>query len=320
MTRTLATKTIKRINDMIAADQGNAYRGWLGKVIPHMGDAYRQDEQPFRSHMGASLIGGECGRAIWYGFRWATKPTFDGRIIRLFNRGHLEEARFIAMLLMIGCEIYQQDENGKQFRISDHGGHFGGSGDGVAIGVPDLPAGVPAVTEFKTHNDKSFKKLKESGVREAKFEHFVQMQTYMRKMVLPAALYLAVNKNDDELYGEIIQLDADFADTYVARAGTIIPLRAAPDKISKSPGWFACNWCDHKPVCHLGAAPERNCRTCAFSEPDVSGTGGRWVCNSEQRRMELLFDETNPEKEDFSLSTSRQLRGCAHYQKASTFE
>ena len=27
----------------------------------------------FRSHLGASLIGKECERALWYDFRWVTR-------------------------------------------------------------------------------------------------------------------------------------------------------------------------------------------------------------------------------------------------------
>ena len=213
----LATHTVAKIDAMVKADQGSAFREWLGKVIGHIGDAYRTGNEGHRSHMGASLIGGECARAVWYNFRWATKSNFEGRLLRLFNRGHLEEARFIAMLLMIGCDIYQQDENGNQFRISHAEGHFGGSGDGVAVGIPDLPPGTAALTEFKTHNDKSFTELKAKGVRDAKFEHYVQMNVYMRKMGLAVALYLAVNKNTDELYGEIIPLDSAVADQFLDR-------------------------------------------------------------------------------------------------------
>lgn len=320
-TVTLAKKTVSAIDDAIKADQGNAFRAWLGKVINHIGDAYRQDEEPFRTHMGASQIGSECGRAIWYGFRWTSKPHFDGRMLRLFNRGHLEEARFIAMLLMIGVQVYQQDENGKQFRISDYGGHFGGSGDGVGVGIPDLPLNLPALLEFKTHNDKSFKKLKEpGGVRAAKFEHFVQMQTYMRKMKLTVALYGAVNKNDDELYMEIVTADYEFADTFFARAGKIIPIHAPPEKISKSPGWFACSWCDHKPVCHLGAEPARNCRTCEFAEPNIED--GKWWCTNKDRQMKMIFgpsEGVSEEGEDFSLTKKRQFAACTFYRKNSSF-
>jgi len=57
---TLATKTLAAIDAAIEADQGAAYRQHLKNVLPHIGDAYRGvEESPFRSHMGASIIGRE---------------------------------------------------------------------------------------------------------------------------------------------------------------------------------------------------------------------------------------------------------------------
>lgn len=296
----LATQTVAKIDAMVKADQGSSYREWLGKVIGHIGDAYRTGNDGHRSHMGASLIGGECARAIWYNFRWATKSNFEGRLLRLFNRGHLEEARFIAMLLMICCEVYQQDENGNQFRISHAEGHFGGSGDGVAVGIPDLAPGTAALTEFKTHNDKSFSELKAKGVRDAKFEHYVQMNVYMRKMGIAVALYLAVNKNNDELYGEIIPLDSAVADQFLDRGEKIVWMTEPPNKINESPGFFRCRWCDHRPVCHLKAAPDKNCRTCAYSEPVE---GGKWICR--------LHDQ--------HIGKEVQLTGCKDYTARKVF-
>jgi hypothetical protein len=293
-----ASKTLKAIDDAIAADQGGAYRQHLQRVLPHIGDAYRGTEDGFRSHLGASVLGQECGRAIWYGFRWFTKPKFSGRILRLFNRGHLEEGRVIAALLTIGVQIFQQDEHGKQFRISDIGGHFGGSGDGVAIGLPDLPSGTAALLEFKTHNDKSFAKLEKEGVRSAKFEHWVQMQTYMSKMGIPVALYVAVNKNDDNLWMELVYLDSASAEQFRDRARTIILLRQPPARLSESPGWFACKWCDHAPVCHKKAVPEKNCRSCMHSEAREDGT---WRC-------------MNPGAEELVLSKEMQAVGCGAYE------
>lgn len=297
----LASKTLAKIDDMIKADQGASFRGWLGKVIGHMGDAYRTDEDGHRSHMGASMIGGECARAIWYNFRWTTKSNFDGRLLRLFNRGHLEEARFIAMLLMVGCEVYQQDENGDQFRISHAEGHFGGSGDGVAIGVPDLPEGTFALLEFKTSADKPFQEVKAKGVRDAKFEHYVQMNVYMRKMGLAAALYMVVNKNNDELYGEIVPFDSNIADQFLARGEKLVWMDNAPERLSESPGFWKCRLCDHKPVCHLKQAPDRNCRTCAHSKPVE---GKEWVCTLHKK----------------TLTKEEQLAGCSNYELHRVFE
>ena len=272
-----ALKTMAAINAAMERDQGAAYRQTLQKVLPHIGDAYRGADEGFRSHLGASLIGGECGRAIWYGFRWATKAKFPARILRLFNRGHLEEGRVIPLLLIIGVQVFQQDANGNQYRISDVGGHFGGSGDGVAIGIPDLEPGQPCLLEFKTHNDKSFRKMVTEGVRSAKMEHFVQMQTYMRKMGLAVALYVAVNKNDDDIYMELVYLESNVGDQFISRARTIILAQSPPAKISNSPGWLACSWCNHKPVCHLKAAPDLNCRTCTYS---VAREDGNWYCTA----------------------------------------
>lgn len=304
-----ALQTMRKIDAMIEADGGAAFRGWLRKVLPHIGDAYRDDpDEGFRGHMGASMLGDECARKVWYNFRWTTKPKFPGRVLRLFNRGHLEEGRVIALLLMIGTQVWQQDANGKQFRISWAEGHAGGSGDGVGKGIPDLDAALPFVLEFKTHGEKSFielaGKLNEwrayvegtgrftgKGVRECKPEHYTQMQLYMRKMGLTCALYVAVNKNTDDLYMEIIYLNPEYADQYIDRGEHLVWRTDAPKKINTSAGFFKCRFCDERPVCHLGAAPAINCRTCQFSSPQP---GGAWSCS----------------KHKMALPREKQLVGC----------
>lgn len=294
----LARKTMHKIDSMVAQDQGSSYRVWLGQVLPHIGDAYRAGNDGHRGHMGASLIGKECARSIWYDFFWATKSAFDGRMVRLFNRGHLEEGRFIALLLMIGCQVWQQDENGNQFRISDVEGHFGGSGDGVALGVPDIDPNTYCLLEFKTHSEKSFKELQAKGVQEAKWEHYVQMNVYMRKMGLAVALYMAVNKNTDEIHAEIVTLNPEVADQYIDRAHKIVWLSEPPKKLSESPGFYKCRFCNHRPVCHLNAKPDKNCRTCTYSRPD---SDGKWVC---------VIDFVEAE-----LSKELQLTGCDRYKQ-----
>jgi hypothetical protein len=335
---TLATRTLRAFDQAVAFDQGNAFRMWEGRVLPHMGDAYRQDNDLFRTHMGASGIGRDCARAVWYDFNWATAKRAEARMLRLWNRGHLEEARFIALLLTIGCTVIQQDENGRQFKISELGGHYGGSGDGMADGIPDLSPTTRALTEFKTHNDKSFKKLagdnwgdvhaaivadkplpkfEGEGVRAAKFEHYVQMQQYMRKMGLGVGVYFAVNKNDDHIYAEVIPLDAELADKFTHRAIQIVPMRDPPKRVNESPSWFKCKFCDHRAVCHYGAPPERNCRTCEWSVPREDGL---WWCENKERQMKMLFGPSpgvSNEGENFSLSKQRQLEGCSFYTKNS---
>lgn len=300
----LAVKTLTAIENVMVADQGASYRGWLGKVIPHIQDAYRSEPEEFRSHLGASAVGQQCGRAIWYSFRWATKAKFSSRMLRLFNRGHLEEARFIALLLTIGVQVWQQDDQGRQFKISSAYGHYGGSGDGVGVGIPDLLSTEPALLEFKTHKDDSFKLLLKDGLRSSKFEHYVQMQQYMRKMSLAVGLYMAVNKNTDEIYACIVPLDVENADTFTERGEKIIWMDRAPSRIGSppSPGNYSCRFCDHKPVCFLKVPAARNCRTCAFSAPSIAGDAA-WVCNN------TVLAPIEP----MNLPKALQLTGCELY-------
>ena len=316
MSVTLAVNTMQAIETAMAQDQGAKFRIAQGQVLPHMKDAYQGANEGFRTHLGSSVIGRECARQIWYGFRWALKPKFSGRMLRLFNRGHLEEARFIAALLNIGVQVFQQDAHGNQFRISDIGGHFGGSGDGVAIGIPDLPAGTACLLEFKTHGEKSFIKLSKNGVRDSKPEHYVQMQTYLYKMGLTVALYGAVNKNTDEYYFELIYLDTIVGEQFLDRAHKIIMMRTAPDQLrNASPGLFACRYCDMLDICHMNAPMEHNCRTCHWVEPKEDGT---WYCNNKERQMTILFGEAPGDfaaidSADFFLSKKRQLVGCKSF-------
>lgn len=298
MTIKIAEKTLAAIASSLAKDQGSLYRQCLQKVLPHITDAYRGDEDGFRTHLGASIIGRECQRAIWYSYRAVKLPKFDGRMIRLFNRGHLEEGRFIALLMMIGATIYQQDANGKQLRFSEHFGHFGGSCDSVVIGIPDLDPGLPVLTEYKTHNTKSFTKLKTEGMRKSKPEHYIQMNLYMHKFQLTHGLYMAVNKDNDELYGEIIEYDQYCAWFNIDKAKNIIYSRVPPARISKSPAFFQCVWCEFKVVCHkqkgVDQTVEKNCRTCEYSAPHESGN---WICHLHH----VLLDK------------DEQLKGCSSH-------
>lgn len=312
----LATKTLAAIDEAICADGGNTFRMWQGRVLPHIADAYRSDEDDaHRSHLGASVIGGKCARAIFYGYRWASRKAPRGkkgepakkaesRMRRLWNRGHLEEGRFIALLLMIGCEVMQQDAEGKQFRISAFNGLFSGSGDGILLHCPDLPAGVPALSEFKTHSNKSFEELKAQGVRNAKPEHFVQMQEYMHHFGLLYALYMAVNKDTDELYGEIVMYDRVTADHFLERARAILFTHEAPPRMhGANPGFVQCKYmCDHTDVCYNTVQPLRNCRTCDFFSVYEDGT------------LRCRNSRAFPGPGDTELSKEDQLAACGHYQ------
>ena len=244
--------------------------------------AYEADaRQGFRLHLGASLIGKPCDRSLWYDFRWTTVAQHPGRLLRLFETGQLEEARIVRNLRRIGTTVLEVDpETGRQWRVEAHGGHFGGSLDAVALNLPEAPK-TWHVLEFKTHASKSFVELVAQGVRQAKPQHFAQMQIYLRLTTLTRAMYLAVNKNNDDLYVERIELDADYADRLLAKAGRILFAARPLDRVSDDPAWYECRNCDHAEVCRGEAAAAVNCRTCLASTPIEGG----WWCERQQRAL-----------------------------------
>lgn len=238
--------------------------------------AKRNDEPP-RAYLGGSVIGRECERALWYAFRWCANEKFDGRMLRLFDRGQREEAVFVADLRAIGAKVIEVDPaTGKQFRFTAVAGHAGGSMDAVAVGLPDAPK-TWHVCEFKTHNAKSFAVLVKDGVQKAKPEHYAQMQLYMRWAQLTRALYLAVNKDTDELYAERVHFDAEFAERLEAKAERVIFAPEPPPGISADPAFYKCKFCPASAVCHTAKLPPASCRTCLHATPERDGDG-RWSC------------------------------------------
>jgi hypothetical protein len=230
-----------------------------------------------RPHLGASLIGRPCDRALWYGFRWTERATHWARMLRLFARGQREEAVFNALLRAAGVQVVEADEaTGRQFTYSAVGGHFGGSMDGAALGLPDAPQ-TWHVLEHKTHSAKSFKALEKAGVREAKPEHYAQMQCYMAWTGMERALYCAVNKDDDTLHFERIDFDRAEADRLFARAQRIVEAATPPDGVSDDADYYVCKMCSYRGECHGEAVPEVTCRSCAHATPELDGAG-RWSC------------------------------------------
>ena len=237
-----------------------------------------------RSHLGASLIGRECKRYLWYVFRWCLHEKTTGRQQRLFNRGHREEARFIEWLEGIGFKVWfenrdeAQNEKGEypQYRISDVMGHFGGSLDGIAVLPERYGIAEPVLLEFKTNGTGAgFNKLAEDGMPIAKPEHFAQTSTYGKKYNFRYCVYLNINKNDDSLHIEVVKLNHNLGEQMIMKAEQIIMSQTAPARLSDNPTFHKCGYCHMKEVCHKGAVVEVNCRSCAFARPVENA---EWFC------------------------------------------
>lgn len=237
-----------------------------------------------RGHLGGSAIGHACTRFLWLSFRWAFRRDFEGRMLRLFQSGHLQEPRLVDDLRRIGVEVLEHDpETRRQWTFTALGGHFSGSLDAVVHNVPRAPK-TWALAEFKTHNKKSFRELQTKGLERAKPLHWAQVQTYMGLAELDRCLYLAVCKDSDAIYEEWVTFDQKVFEWAMERAKRIIAAAEPAPKLSEDPLYYECQRCDARELCHrddLGEPPKVaavNCRTCAYATPELEGEGARWSC------------------------------------------
>ena len=213
---------------------------------------------PPRPHLGASQIGAQCERALWYSYHHCKLPAFSGRMLRLFETGKREEERIIRELRRAGVYVCDLGNDGNQIRFEMFGGRFAGSLDGMVLGIPEAPK-TPHLLEIKTANDKSFKQMLKHGVEHSKPLHFAQMMVYMGAVGLKRALYIVVNKNTDEIYSERIEFHKPTYDLLINKAERIVTSDAPLERFES----FECKWCEYQKICEWEEMPAINCRTCA---------------------------------------------------------
>jgi len=291
-----AELTLKAIDDALLKDNGSCFKRKLQAVLPTLVDAYISEANP-RGYLGASSIGESCVRKLWYKFRFAKKEQIDdARLIRLFNRGHLEEARFIALLQMINVKVHYQDADLKQYSFSKLGDHFRGRCDGVAENIPDCP-NETVLLEFKTASEKNFADLQKKGVKVSQPKYYSQIQAYLGAIGLDKCLFCSVNKNNDELYFEIVDKDIEHYKYLLDKAENVIFNTILPPKINESPAWYICKWCEYNDICHLNAEMNKSCRLC--NRCYTSLEKGEHFCT--------LYNKTIPE--------AFQIKGCDKWEK-----
>jgi hypothetical protein len=229
-----------------------------------------------RDHLGASVIGKKCQRALTYSFRWMKLIEHEPRMRRLFNHGHITEPRFLEWLQIAGFNAQSHASNGAQFRIETENKHFGGSLDGLGTLPPKYNINEKFLLEFKTYNDRQFKRLVKSGLPQAKPEYVAQMNVYGKYYKLDYGIHFGLNKNDDEIYVEVIALDHSIGDKFSNKAFAVISTKTLPPRIASNAAYDDCKFCDFVGICHNNLPVDINCRSCVNSD---AISDGNWFCN-----------------------------------------
>jgi hypothetical protein len=240
------------------------HRPTLSEKINGLIDAALQEkdfQQPQRDYLGASRLGVSCSRALQYEYlKEPRDQPFTGKLLRVFELGHVLEGMAIKWLEGAGFEIAACQPDGGQFGFSTAGGRIKGHVDGIIYNAPaEIGMGFPALWECKSMNAKSWKQTVDKGVRVAKPIYAVQVALYQAYMeaTVPGistnpALFTSVNKDTSEIYHELVAFDAALAQEASDRGVNILRATVAGEtlpRISLDPDFFECRFCDWKDKC-----------------------------------------------------------------------
>ena len=238
------------------------------KDINHLlDDVELQQKKRQRFYLGMSQIGNSNQRLLWMRWRWLMPDDMEARVLRLLDLGNVVEDDLIKKLRKIpGAQIFDLASNGKQFETEALGGHVKGHIDGVGQNFPGIDTKDPFLLEFKTANDNRFKNLLKLGSYcEWSEEYAAQLHLYMGLFKFTQCIAIVYNKNNSDLYTEIIQYDSSAFDSLIEKAKNILLAETPPDNyIPETDYRIKSYMTPGQQACYLGRGlmPEIHCRSC----------------------------------------------------------
>jgi len=196
-----------------------------------------------RNYIGASSIGSQCVRALWYGLYSQYKPEYSAQLLRTFEVGKRLEAMLLDCLDLCGLEIQRPNKDNAFLAVADKEvSLFQGHMDALWVNE--------GILEIKTARDASFRVFQKKGLRLWYPVYYAQVQAYMGMSGIVKAYVLAINKDTSEVHDECVTYDAGYYETLRAKAKKIIELDKAPCRVNESPLYFVCKMCAYRKVCH----------------------------------------------------------------------
>lgn len=201
-------------------------------------------EEVVRDYIGASSIGADCWRQIWYDFKGYKSKPFSPKQLRTFEIGKRLESLAVDLLVGAGLDIEVPSikNNFLEFSDSEHC-YFKGHCDAIILSHN-------AILEIKAVKDASFKIFVKEGFKSWNKKYFDQVQAYMGMSGLKKAYVFMINKDTSELHDELVLFDPDYYDQLRTKARMIFESDSPPPKINSSPLWYECKQCKFNEVCH----------------------------------------------------------------------
>lgn len=227
----------------------------------------QNEQQEPRHYLGGSRLGVSCNRALQFEYTNTPKDegqNFTGKILKIFEAGHVFEELAIKWLKQSGFELITHKKNSigesEQFGFSAANGKIKGHIDGIIVGAPkDLNLSFPMLWECKSMNNKSFKETVKKGLVLSKPFYASQIavyQAYMESSIdgisTNPALFTAINKDTAEVYFELIHFDKTLAQNMSDKGVKILKATESHELLpgmSTDTSYFECRFCPWQKRC-----------------------------------------------------------------------
>ncbi len=236
----------------------NSSSGVSGQIstLIDMGLQKMRSKERSRQYLGASRLGVSCERALQYEYAQAPVDPgreIEGRMLRIFERGHVNESSMVAWLRTAGFDLRTHKANGEQFGFSTANGRLQGHIDGVFVGGPE-GFSYPTLWESKCLSSKSWRDLEKNKLAVSKPIYAAQVAIYQAYLELyeNPAIFTAVNADTMDIYAELVPFDAALAQAMSDRGVKVITATDAGELLPRSyndPTHFECKFCAWQDRC-----------------------------------------------------------------------
>lgn len=201
-----------------------------------------RDDRKTRDYIGASTIGSDCLRQIWYEFKGFQATEVPTKTRRTWEIGKYLERLIQSWLREAGIDATYPSAEYQAEGMPYFKGHL----DSVW-----MKNGKPfAILEIKTAKDASYLIFVKKGLKGWQPQYYAQVQTYMGMSGIHKAYIVVLNKDTSDISDELVLFDEEFYQKLCQKALMISKANAAPPKINASPLWFQCKMCKFHKVCH----------------------------------------------------------------------
>ncbi len=199
------------------------------------------DDDEVRNYIGASSIGSDCLRQIWYQFKGVKAERVPAKFRRTWAIGKKLESLVLEWLINAEVETDKTDKTYYAKEMPYFQGHFDGI---IVIGKKQ------AIIEIKTAKDASFKIFVNKGVKAWNPQYYAQIQAYMGMSGIFSTYILVLNKDNSDISDELVTFDPNFYEKLCDKARMIHGAHIEPPRINGSPLFFKCKMCKFNKVCH----------------------------------------------------------------------